>query len=102
MMLVAVGLAAGMLSLGGCMSSTVPYDPAGAVDTGTYPNLNIAPQPAAAQLMRAEKDQKSVSLTGARAAQQPGGAVPNPATTARLQRLAQTHAADTLQAIEGK
>lgn len=84
------------------MSSTVAYDPAGAVDTGTYPNLNIAPRPAAAQLAAAEKQQKNARLLAAKSAQQRRSAGPDPAATGRLHRLAQTHAADTLKAIEGK
>ena len=69
-------------------------------DTGTYPNLNIPPQQAAAQFTDAEKNAKLSTLTAERtAAQTSGGAAPNPRDAAELNKLAKNHGKDTLKAI---
>ncbi|PSJ59768.1 hypothetical protein [Pseudaminobacter soli (ex Li et al. 2025)] len=74
-----------------------------AVNTGTYPNLNIAPQVAAPQLSDEEKNAKLAGLKAvqnAQAAKGGGGEVPNDETL--LKKLAATHGQKTLSEIEGK
>lgn len=76
-----------------------------ALDTGTFPNLNVPPGTAAPQFTPSEKVSKLAALGSKRSAAQSGPAT-NPAVEAakvkRLRKLAQTHAADTLKAIEAE
>lgn len=71
-------------------------------DTGTFPNLNIPPQSAAAQITPEEKAAKFSELQAAQAAQSspPGGRAT--ANQSRLKKIAATHAAETLAEIEGQ
>lgn len=100
-------IAAAMLSAcasGNAIEAGVPANPdgtpAGAVDTGTYPNLNIPPRRAASQLSDAEKTASTNELVAARKdhASSSKGAAPD--ESAELRRLGKTHARDTLRAIE--
>ncbi|HEV7254554.1 MAG TPA: hypothetical protein VGN97_15845 [Mesorhizobium sp.] len=77
---------------------------AGAINTGTYPNLNITPPVAAPQLSAQDQAAQRAELNGARARQAaaaPGGGA-SAAEQERLRRLAQTHEQNTLSAIEGQ
>ncbi len=75
----------------------------GPKDTGTYPNLNIPPQQAAEQFTEADKNAKLTQLradqTAATAAAGNASGTPD---AAELDKLAKTHASDTLKQIEGK
>lgn len=109
----ATRLLAGLLplafALSACGSGTtaqsVPVSangaPAGPIDTGTYPNLNIPPRTAAEQLSPAERDADVQALSAARQSQpRVRGAAPAPDESARLRKIGSTHASDTLEAIE--
>lgn len=76
-----------------------------AIDTGSFPNLNVPPGTAAPQFTPSEKAAKLAELGSKRTITQSGPAT-NPAVEAakvkRLRLLAQTHAADTLKAIEAE
>ncbi|MBA3446594.1 MAG: hypothetical protein H0T56_03105 [Pseudaminobacter sp.] len=73
----------------------------GPIDTGTFPNLNVAPQAAAAQISPGEKAANLAGLSAARAGQvAPGGATSSAAEKLRLRKLAATHAAEALKEIE--
>lgn len=71
-------------------------------DTDTFPNLNIPPQSAAAQITPEEKAEKFSELEAAKATQStpPGGGAT--ADQSRLKKIAATHAAETLAEIEGQ
>ncbi|MDX8532547.1 hypothetical protein RFM41_28935 [Mesorhizobium sp. VK25A] len=102
------GLVGMLLPAGGC-TSTSPSNAAptalteGPKDTGSYPNLNIAPQVAAKQFT---KEETAANLAQLKAEQQAqlakGGSVKAPTNTAALKTLAKTHGGDTLKQIEGK
>ncbi|WP_269929926.1 hypothetical protein [Aminobacter sp. HY435] len=95
------------LAVAGCSStSTVDTAPLasgtrGAQDTGTYPNLNIAPKVAAPQFTEDQKAAKLAALQGARQRQggRAGAAASDPGA---MTTLARKHGEDTLKAIEGK
>lgn len=94
------------LALAGCGGGTTVADAVpvsqGARDTGTYPNLNIKPEVAARQFTNEERDAKLSSLRAdqVRAAASPGaGKEASDAVT--LNKLAKSHATDTLKQIEG-
>lgn len=76
--------------------------PAGPVDTGTYPNLNIPRKAAAPQITDKEKQESIAALQAARSGQA-GSAVAAPTTseTADLRKLGDAHGKKTLEAIEG-
>lgn len=81
-------------AIDGANSSTI-------VNTGTYPNLNIKPQTAAAQLTpeqaAASKAELAATRDGARTA---SGADANAASTNELRNLARSHGDETLRIIE--
>lgn len=104
-------LAAGMTSaalalmLAGCASATVddavPAGARGPVNTGTFPNLNIPPKQAAAQLTPQQKAAAMAELTAAHRQNTATSAVPSGQTDpALLRKLASSHAADALKEIE--
>ncbi|MGF7063356.1 hypothetical protein [Aminobacter sp. BE322] len=103
----AAALVATPLMASGCASTSTANDATaqaggrGAQDTGTYPNLNIAPQVAAPQFT---DDQKAAKMASLQAAQrrQGGGAGGASSDSAAMTTLARKHGADTLKAIEGK
>ncbi|HEY4191883.1 MAG TPA: hypothetical protein VGM46_04495 [Mesorhizobium sp.] len=100
-------MAAALLTLAGCgggngAGNAVPVSQ-GARDTGTFPNLNIRPQVAAEQFTDSERDAKLGQLKAqqAQAIASPG-ATTETADAASLNKLAASHANDTLKQIEGK
>ena len=67
-----------------------------------YPNLNIRPQPAAAQFTPEESKTRTAQLKALRA-RQPSGSGGQAGTDAeRLRRLSRTHGEQALEAIEGE
>lgn len=101
------GAVAALLAIAGCgggstIEEAVPVSQ-GPRDTGSYPNLNIKPQVAAQQFTDAEKNAKLAELKAdqARAAASPG-ATTEAADAKALDKLAASHAGDTLKQIEGK
>jgi hypothetical protein len=104
---VAATALAAVLAVGGCGGGGAIEDAApvaqGARDTGTYPNLNIKPEVAATQFTDAERDTKLSELKAVRvrAAASPG-VTTEAADAAALNKLAKSHAGDTLKQLEGK
>ncbi len=71
-------------------------------DTGTFPNLNVAPSVANDQLTDEEKKTKLAELNAARQSQAAGSKSTGTTTgKAQLRKLATTHAKQTLKEIEG-
>lgn len=100
-------VAMGLAALGGCASSSADtmtgMNERGAIDTGTYPNLNIPPESAADPITPADKRQMYQKLGAARKTQAANAKATKPqANAALLKRLAEEHASDTLAAIEKK
>lgn len=96
-----------LLSAGGCASSNTagPAPVAttqGPKDTGSYPNLNIAPPVAAKQLTKDETAAKLAQLKADQQGQRAKGGNVKPANQAALNSLAKTHGDETLKQIEGK
>lgn len=98
--------------LGGCASDDMQagIEPAvsstsmsgGAVDTGTFPNLNIPPKVAADQISPEQKASRIAELSAAQQRQaREGAAGVAPEDPVLLKKLADTHGNDTLKAIEG-
>ena len=107
------GLAATALlvAAAGCTSTSTRIEDAapqsatvtGPKDTGSYPNLNIPPQQAAAQFTDADKNAKLAALQADQAAANTAaGSRTGAPDSAELDRLAKTHASDTLKQIDGK
>jgi len=72
-------------------------------DTGSYPNLNIPPRQAAQQFTDADKNAKLAQLQADQAAANAvSGSTSETPDAAELDKLAKTHASDTLKQIEGK
>lgn len=89
-----------LVVIAGCASGPAPTPTPGAIDTGTYPNLNIPPQSAAEQISPQDKAQILGSLGAARGAQAAAGATARPtANPVLLKKIAATHADDTLKEI---
>jgi len=87
----------------GCMSGgdTAMVVPArGPINTGTYPNLNVRPQVAAAPITDADKARITGEIASAQSVQaasgQGAGTTGDPA---HLEQLATQHGDDTLKAI---
>lgn len=73
------------------------------INTGTYPNLNIAPKVAAEQFSQEERDSKMAALDAARQQQAPASSGESAeARKKRLKLLADEHEADTLKVIESE
>ena len=96
-----------VLALASCAATSledaapVDYGPGvvGPKDTGTYPNLNIAPQQAAPQFTEADRNAKLTALAAEKdAAARAVGAGPK-ADAAQFDELARTQARQTLEAI---
>lgn len=88
--------------LAGCAGAPVTPTP-GAVDTGTFPNLNIKPQSAAVQISPAEKASAFGQLGAAKNAQAAAGATAAPPTDPLLlKKIASKHGDDTLKQIAGQ
>jgi hypothetical protein len=70
-------------------------------NTGTFPNLNIPPQSAAPQISAQQKAARLAELRAARSGQTaPPGSTDTSASTARLKKLASSHAVEALEEIE--
>jgi hypothetical protein len=112
--LAAVALCAGLLSAAGCASdinegvgppTTVPsISGGGPKNTGTYPNLNIRPQAAAAQITPEQRAAAGAGLTASASSAQAGaaGTGMSPEEQARLKKLAEDKGAGVLAEIEGQ
>ncbi|UVK45669.1 hypothetical protein BPNPMPFG_001225 [Mesorhizobium sp. AR07] len=102
-----IGAAIVLLGIAAC-SSTNTSGPTpvaagtGPKDTGTFPNLNIKPQVAAAQFTDAEKNAKLAQLKADENAQVAKNADPGVTDQAALTDLAKKHGDETLKQIEGK
>ena len=100
--------AAAVLGLCGCagqsaVSASSQADVvSGPKDTGTFPNLNIAPQNAAPQFTNDQKNAKLAELKAEKAASERAGGTVHPVSQAELNKIARTHGPDTLKQIEGK
>ena len=100
----AAALASALLAAG-CMSSEPEGMPIagqqGAIDTGTYPNLNVPPQVAAEQMSPEEAAALKGRVDSARARQgaRSRGTVAS-SDPALLRKVAATHGPDTLKKIE--
>ncbi len=73
-------------------------------DTGTYPNLNIAPKAATAQFTDQEKNAKLAKLTALQQRQNPGGtpAASDAETQRKRLKVAADEQQDRLKVIEGE
>ena len=98
--LLAFGALASVLT--GCgdpLRTTVP----GAINTGTFPNLNIAPKSAAAPITDTEKSAMFGQIGAAQGSQAvAGSSSPPPSDPALLKKIATEHGDETLKAIEAK
>jgi hypothetical protein len=86
--------------LAGCTTANEPSS-SGAIDTGTYPNLNIRPDVANEQLTAGQTRSKSAALRAAQRANASGSAPP-PNDLLLLRKIGQTHGQEALDEIEGK
>jgi hypothetical protein len=103
------GLAAAALSTTGCASSTSADTPAfggttaaGPIDTGTYPNLNVAPRAATEQFTPGEAAAKLAALQTVRQTQAPGATAETEEARRRRLKLLGDGQSDTLQVIESQ
>ncbi len=88
--------------IAGCAGAPVSPTP-GAIDTGTFPNLNVPPQSAAEQISPGEKASAFGRLAAARNAQAAAGATAAPPTDPLLlKKIAAKHGDDTLREIAGQ
>ncbi len=70
---------------------------------GDYPNLNVIPQPAAAQITEAKREADTTMLRAIREQQQADGRGRGAAGTAgELRRIGRSHATDALKEIQGQ
>ncbi|RWC30283.1 hypothetical protein [Mesorhizobium sp.] len=100
-----IGAAVVLMAIAGCSSTNGPTPVAagtGPKDTGTFPNLNIKPQVAAAQFTEAEKNAKLAQLKADETSQAAKGSGPEVANQAALTDLAKKHGDETLKQIEAK
>ena len=96
-----------LAALSGCMSApetAAPTEPPqGALNTGTYPNLNIPPRSAAPPISDDDRAQINARIGAAQgrqsAAGHGAGTAGDPET---LKRLAERHGQDALDAIAGQ
>lgn len=73
----------------------------GAMNTGTFPNLNVPPKPAADQLSGEQTTSDIAALKASGSKNASAASVPSgQADPAALRKLGETHAADTLKSIE--
>lgn len=100
--LAALGAAIALIMLAGCAGTQQTSVP-GAINTGTYPNLNIPPQSAADPISAGEKASLYGQI-GAAKNSQARAAVASPpnANPLLLRKIAANHADDTLEEIEGQ
>jgi len=96
----AATLIGALLVLSACASPR-PSTTTGAIDTGTFPNLNVPPQTAAAQITPDEKAALLGELGAARNAQAAAASgATSTANPALLKKLAARHGQDALEEIE--
>lgn len=100
----AVVLSLGMAASAGCSSTDPAFAPigpqAGAMDTGTYPNLNVPPQRAAESMTPEDAAALSAKVGGARSRQAASGrGAGTRGDPQALKRLAAQHGDDALAAI---
>lgn len=75
----------------------------GPIDTGSFPNLNIAPQAATAQFTEEEKQAKLTQLRAVQQKQNPSGApVESPEAQRKRLQVLQNEQDQTLKVIEGQ
>lgn len=105
-LMLSVGIMSLPFAASGCAGTSRAHTAAaaevrGAQDTGTYPNLNIAPKVAAPQFT---EEQKAAKLAELHAAQQRQGGGGNGAAadSKGMTTLARQHGAEALKAIQGK
>lgn len=70
------------------------------VGSGTYPNLNVPLQPAAAQITPEERAATADELRARRDGLAPSTATPPPSSAAQLRRIGSTHAQGAIDRIE--
>lgn len=100
--LAALGAAFAMVVLAGCAGGQQTSVP-GAINTGTYPNLNLPPQSAAEPISAGEKAALYGQIGAAKNSQaQAANASPPNANPQLLRKIAASHANDTLEEIEGQ
>lgn len=103
----AISLAAPAV-VSGCASNSMDtampvVSQGGPVDTGTYPNLNVPPQVAAAQMTEDDKANLTGRIASAQSRQAASGrGAGTKGDPARLRRLAEQQGADTLDAIKAQ
>lgn len=86
----------------GCAGAPATPTP-GAIDTGTFPNLNVPPQSAAEQISPQDKASLFGRLGAAKNTQAAAGAKATaPSDLLLLKKIAATHADDTLKQIEAQ
>jgi predicted small lipoprotein YifL len=95
------------VALAGCASTEPSYVPtdaqSGAVDTGTYPNLNIPPHRAAEAMTPEDAAAVTATVDGARARQAAAGrGAGTKGDPMALKRIAAQHGDDTLAAISAQ
>jgi hypothetical protein len=101
----AVLVAAGVSAASGCASQTVeeavPSGARGPINTGTFPNLNIPPKPAADQLSPSQSQADTAALRAAQQQNAAAAAAPSDqADPVLLRKLAASHAEEALKEIE--
>jgi hypothetical protein len=105
----AVGLALMSAALAGCAGGAVEDAVPTAASTGaprnsgTFPNLNIKPQVATAQITPEERQAQVEAMTAAQQQQAAAASAPKDTTDpVLLRKLATTHANDTLKEIQAQ
>jgi hypothetical protein len=97
-----------LLFAAGCASDVQNYAPStppgpGAINTGTYPNLNVPARSAATPISDADKASLEAKLGSAKGRQGVGGIPTLPQNDGdRLRQLGAHHAEDTLRQIDGE
>ena len=82
------------------LTAKYPEVGTGPIDTGTYPNLNVAPKVATRQFTPEEAQAKHAALQAAQRRQSPGGRALTTEERRRLQLVEDQ--GDTLEIIEGR
>lgn len=90
-----------MLALAAACTSPNEPSSTGAIDTGTYPNLNIKPKVANTQFTAAQTTAKTRELNRARSANS-RQRTPPPNDIPLLRKIGQEHAKKAIDEIEGK
>jgi len=105
---IAGALLLGVCLVSGCMSSTTQVaapvaPPQGAIDTGTYPNLNIPPETAAEPISDDDRSRITSRIGAAQGSQAASGrGAGTQGDPEVLRRLAERHGDDTLAAIAAR